>query len=74
MSDPTFALGTFASSKGRFAGLVMRNDVVDLSEGHKLFAASGPLRQGILREPISVACGAIQLMSGRCRVLKKSSL
>jgi hypothetical protein len=40
MSDPTFALGTFASSNGRFAGLVMQNNVVDLLEGHKLFAAS----------------------------------
>jgi hypothetical protein len=40
VSDPAFALGTFASSNGRFAGLVMQNNVVDLSEGHKLFAAS----------------------------------
>jgi 2,4-didehydro-3-deoxy-L-rhamnonate hydrolase len=54
MSDPTFELGTFASSKGRFAGLVMRNDVVDLSEGYKLFAASSPFLRGVLREPISV--------------------
>jgi hypothetical protein len=54
MSDPTFALGTFASPNGRFAGLVMRNDVVGLSEGHKPFATSSHARRGVLREPISV--------------------